>query len=403
MDLAAPEADFREDASASRFLSGYAGEAFAHAGRFGNDDFDNLLDWCAARKASDITLQTDERAKAEFDGRIHPVTARPLNASEVEEIVRYGYGENAVAEIKAGHDLDFRHEVKMPSGVRMRYRVNATGCRIPGGDGISITIRTLPRVPPTLAELGVEQDLVDNIRPAHGMVLVTGPTGQGKSTLLAAIDRHLLERPGSHEKIVEFASPIEYTFDGIETDHSIITQTEVPRHLRPREGSQRGYAYAVRNALRRKPTVIQIGEAREEETMEACIEAALTGHVLYSTIHTIGVPETIRRVVRMFPQEMQRTVAVDAMEAMRVIVTQLLAPSTDGGRVAVREYFVFDPSARAQFLREDFETWPQLARKLLREGRVVGCSLSESAARLLEEGRITERTYEYTVTREKER
>src|SRR3546814_504353 len=124
-----------------------------------------------------------------------------------------------------------------------------------GGDGIQITIRTLPSEPPPLADLGIEPAIVANLRPPQGMILVTGPTGSGKSTLLSAAIRSLVEGEDANEKVLEYSAPVEYVYDRVSMPSSVVFQTEVGRHLRPKDTYDDGslFAYAVRTALRRKP------------------------------------------------------------------------------------------------------------------------------------------------------
>lgn len=387
----------------SLFGSGHDGSYFEYDGRIGVDEFDNMLLWCSERKASDITIQSALPVIAEIGGKLVKVTRRLVSHPEVEEIVRYIYGENGPGEIKSGHDLDPAHEVKIPGKGRKRYRVNITGGRIPGGDGIQITIRTLPEIPIHIDQLGVEQDIIDNFRPPQGMVLVTGPTGSGKSTLLSSGIRMLVERADANEKILEYSKPVEYVYDKVDMPSSVVFQTEVGRHLRPRgheAGEESEFAHCVRNALRRKPTIILIGEARDKATIQASVEAALTGHLLFSTMHTIGVAETLRRAVMPFPGDERRAMAVDIMETMRMVVTQILLPKKGGGKVACREYMIFDQYVRNKMLDSDVDDWPQLARALLQEGKVIGKGMIQSAQELYTKNLIDDNVYKYVTNRD---
>ena len=200
-----------------------------------------------------------------------------------------------------------------------------------------ITITKLPEIPPTINDLGIEQEIIDNFRPKDGMVLVTGPTGSGKSTLLSAGIRMIVEEPDANEKILEYSKPIEYVYDKVDMPSSVVFQTEVGRHLRPRSSDghdeESEFAHCVRNALRRKPTVILIGEARDKATISSAVEAALTGHVLYSTMHTIGVAETLRRCYAL-PRDERQSIAIDIMETMRLVVTQTLLPKVEAVKLA---------------------------------------------------------------------
>lgn len=387
--------------SEQSFSRGHDGEIFPLDGRIGHDEFDDLLLWCIEKQASDITIQSNEKIYAEIGSDLVPVTHRAVNHPEVEEIVRYIYGENGPGEIKSGHDLDPSHEIKVPHQGRKRFRVNITGGRIPGSDGIQVTVRTLPDIPLPIESLDVEQDILDNFRPRLGMVLVTGPTGSGKSTLLSSGMRMILERPDANEKLLEYSSPVEYVYDKVEMPSSVVFQTEVGRHLRPKSNQvgESPFAYSVRNALRRKPTMIMIGEARDKETIQASVEAGLTGHVLHSTMHTNGVAETLRRAVMPFPGDERRAMAIDIMEMMSMIVTQVLLPRQGGGKVACREYMVFSEDVRDRMLREEIDHWPQVARRLLKEGECIGQSMEQSARKLAQQSLITEQTYKYLARR----
>ncbi len=382
-----------------QFSQGHDGSVFEYDGRLGENEFDDLLVWCSDKGASDITIQSNLQVIAEIGGNMIRVTAKALRTPEVEDIVRYVYGENGPAEVKSGHDLDPAHEIKIPGRGRMRFRVNITGGRTIGQDGMQITVRTLPEIPMHIDDLGVEQDIIDNFRPAQGMVLITGPTGSGKSTLLSSGIRMILEREDGHEKLLEYSKPVEFVYDKINMPTSVCFQTDVGRHLRPK-GSASGdeeseFAYCVRNALRRKPTIILIGEARDKATIQASVEAALTGHLLYSTMHTIGVAETLRRAVMPFPGDERRSIAVDIMETMRMIVTQILLPRVGGGKVACREYMIFDDDVRETMLNAEIDDWPKVARRLLTERSCTGRSMHDAAAELHKNGMISDGTFRF--------
>jgi defect-in-organelle-trafficking protein DotB len=387
------------------FAGKYEGGTFEIDGRIGPDEFDDLLLWCVERKVSDVTLQSGGVVKADIGGELVEISNRALTHPEIEEVVRYIYGENGPGEVKSGNDLDPAHVVKNAEGKRKRYRVNVTGCSVNGVEsGIEITIRTLPEVPIPIEQLGVEQEILDNWRPPQGMVLITGPTGSGKSTLLSSGMRMILEKEDANEKMLEYSKPIEFVYDKVQKPSSLVSQSEVGKHLRPRN-STRGdeeseFAYCVRNALRRKPTIILIGESRDKATIQASIEAANTGHVLYSTMHTIGVAETIRRAVMTFPGNERHSASVDIMETLRMIVTQILLSKVGGGKVACREFMIFDQATRTRFLNEEVDSWPSLARKLLNENLCVGRSMSVAAKELLDDGKISKETYKYINTRE---
>jgi len=382
------------------FARAHDGSFFEFDGSLNQVSFDAMLAWAGDRKASDITIQTNEPVLAEIGGKNVPITRRAIRQAEIDMVVRYVYGEHGPGMLKAAHDLDPSHEVRMRDGSgQRRYRVNITAIRVIGGDGVQITIRTLPVTPIRLEKLGIEDDIVRNLRPNQGMVLVTGPTGSGKSTLLASIIRHIIEPEDANEKVLEYSSPIEYVYDGVDHPSSSIAQTEVGKHLIPYNiaGDERSneslYAHAVRNALRRKPTIILVGETRDRATMQASVEAALTGHLLYSTMHSVGVPATLRRVLQFFPGDLRESAGIDVMETLRMCVTQLLFDRVGGGKVGLREYMVFDDRTRAVFMKRPTEEWPLLARQLMEAKRVTSKRMVESGWEAYEAGLISRDTY----------
>lgn len=388
----------QEKTSGNLFATSYDGGVFGdwhlHLNR---NNLDDLLNFAAERKASDITIQPDTEVKAEIGGRIVNLTLKKISSAEVDDLVRYIYGEDGPAQLLTGYDLDPAHEVRIPGIGQRRYRVNITNGRMIGGQGAQLTIRTLPSQPIEISKLNIEKAILDNWRPEQGLIFVTGPTGSGKSTLLSSGIRMLIEREDANEKVLEYSRPIEYVYDGINMPSSSVHQVNAGKDLRPRdseadEGSV--FAYCVRNALRRKPTIILIGEARDKATIEASVEAGLTGHLVYTTMHTIGVAETLRRAIIPFPEASRRAMAVDIMESLRMCVTQLLVPKIGGGKVGIREFMVFGPKVRDRFLNEkDVDSWPRLARRLLSEQAAVGQTMQQAALKLLYAGEISKETY----------
>ncbi|MEM6902828.1 MAG: Dot/Icm type IV secretion system ATPase DotB [Pseudomonadota bacterium] len=357
--------------------------------RLTDDAIDDVFKWCFEIQASDITYQTGQPVWADVYGRIQPVTKRRLSPAEVVDVLNRIYGPNGAAQIASGRDIDIAYEVKVSRTSRYRFRINATGILVDGTDGIQITARTLPEDPPKLSSMNVEQQIVDNYAPRQGMVLVTGPTGSGKSTLLAGMIRGLAEDPDANHKILTYEAPIEFVYDNVAGPSTIISQTEIPRHLP-------NFAAGVRNALRRKPTIILVGEARDAETIAACGEASLTGHLVFSTVHANGVAETIRRMSAVFPAEERQGRAIDLMESLRMVITQALLRTIDGNRVAIREYLVFDEEVRDTMLQHDVDDWPDASRTLLKER---GQTMEMAAQKVFEQGIIDERTLRLVTAR----
>ena len=348
-----------------------------------------LLIHCQKLAASDITLQTGEPVFAEVYGRLLRITQRKLSNTEVAEILNLIYGPNGSAQILSGVDIDTHYEFRPNRNERYRFRVNATGCLVAGHDAIQITFRTIPSTPPKMSDLNLEPQLVDALAPAQGIVYVTGATGSGKTTLLAAIIRDLAEKTESHRKILSYEAPIEFVYDTITMPSAIISQSEIPRHLP-------SFAAGVRNALRRKPRLILVGEARDPETISASIEAALTGHPVYTTLHSNGVAETLRRLVNSFPADEVKARMIDIIETIRVVIWQQLVPSLDGKRIALREFLIFDEKLRDILLDSKLENISAITRHLLKE---YGQPMSLDAKRKFDAGLISERDYKRLILR----
>ncbi len=355
--------------------------------RFTPKYLDSLLAFCNELNASDITLQTNEPVYAEIYGKLYRITKRKLSNTEVGDLLNSIYGPNGTTQILSGLDVDTHFEFRPTRTSRFRYRVNGTGCQVEGHAGIQVTFRSIPTYPPSLESMDLPKEIIEAVAPDDGVVYVTGATGSGKSTLLASIIKFIAEDLECHRKILTYEAPIEFVFDAIEKPTAIVSQSEIPRHLP-------SFAAGVRNALRRKPRLILVGEARDPETISAVIEAALTGHPVYTTLHSNGVAETVRRLVGSFPSDERLGRTIDIIETIRLVVWQKLVPTLDGKRVALREYLVFNEEVRDQLLSVDPNQVTAMTRRLVKE---KGQPMDIDARKKFEEGIISEREYKLQV------
>lgn len=349
--------------------------------RFSPSYLNELLEFTTNLSASDVTIQSGENIYAEVHGKLKKVTKRAMSNAEVGDLINEIYGPNGVAQILSGKDIDTQYEFKPDRQSRLRFRVNATGCLVEGHDGIQITLRTVPTTPPSIENLELEPAIISAMAPEDGIVYVTGATGSGKSTLLAAIIRKIIEDKESHRKVLTYESPIEFVYDEIQTTNAVVSQSEIPRHI----GS---FALGVRNALRRKPRLILVGESRDAETISASLEAALTGHPVYTTLHTTGVAETLRRLVTSYPSSERHGRTIDILETIRLCVWQKLVPSLDGKRIALREYLIFNDDIRDQLLAVHPDKVTDATRKLVKQ---YGQTMEKVAQQAFEEQKISER------------
>lgn len=351
--------------------------------RFTDDMVDDFLLWCVKKNSSDVTIQTDRPVYNEIYGTLYPGLFRPLDAADINVFLTKIYGPEALARLAGGNDLDLSYEIRPDRYTRIRFRVNITAVLSRGRDSAQITMRVLPSEPPTMTDLNVEEDIINNWSPRQGMVIVTGPTGSGKTTLLAAGIRMLMERKRGCGKIVCYESPIEYVYDAIKSPRSLLSQTEIPRHLPD-------FAAGVRNALRRKPNIILVGEARDRETISSAIEASQTGHAVYTTTHTIGVAATIQRMVSAFEPNERSERAYALMETTRLVLTQALVKKATGGRIGIREWMRFSDEVRERLMDMDFKDWPAEIQRIL---PLHGQTMARSAEIAFERGDIDRMTY----------
>ena len=350
---------------------------------FSRDTLDSLFEWAFRLGASDIRIETHKPVFVQLHGRMRQATRRTFTEREVEEAVNRLYGAEGVARLKRGEDFDVSYEVQPDRRTRFRYRVNATAVLAHGDDGGAVVARALPVRSRALSEQNVEPEIIRACMPRTGLVFIAGGTGNGKSTLQAGITRERLVDPDSHVAILEYSSPIEFTFDDVDGATAVISQSEIPRHLPSFEAG-------IRNAMRRAGDVIIIGECRDGETMAAAAQAALTDHAVYSTIHAGTLSETVQRIVSLCPLEERGALTVAVAQTLRLIVNQRLVPSLDGTRTALREFLVFDRPMRRKLADTNPDRWPALVEDMLAEGR--GQSFERAIQRALAEGRISEAT-----------
>ncbi len=352
--------------------------------RFNGSDIEPFMIWAVDNDTSDVTITSEDHIWAEIHGKKYPVTNRKLTKAEVTEIISHIYkSDGAVAKLNGGEDVDPSWEIRISRDKKLRFRVNMTSALTVGQRGFSITIRTIKNRPPLLEDSNLPQEIIDNITQKQGLIMIAGATGSGKSTLLASVIDWRLRDPESHIKILTYEAPIEYTYDEIDKPSSMICQTEIHVHLP-------SFAHGVRNALRRKPDVILMGEMRDTETIGEGVTASMTGHLVYGTIHANGVADCIRRMVNVFPNDEKNARAFDIVGSLNLIVAQKLIPSTDGKRVPIREYMVFNDDIRNHLMETEVEKLTLETKRLMAK---YGQSFLQDATKKFEQGLISEKEY----------
>ena len=327
-------------------------------------------------KASDIHISQGLPLMFRIDGvlREAPVqydadTTRALIESMLDEAHR---------EALDLHRLDADFAIAAPDGTRSRVNVFYQQGKI------SATLRLFNAEIPTMEQLGLPPVLKKLADEPRGLILVTGPTGSGKSTTLAAMIDHINKTRSDH--IITIEDPIEYVYQG---RCSLIHQREVGADVR-------SFASALRSALREDPDVILVGEMRDYETISAAVTAAETGHLVMSTLHTIGAAQTIDRIIDVCPAGAQNQIRGQLAAVLRGVITQQLLPLAVGkGRCAATEILV-GTDAVANLIREG--KCYQIP-SILQSGAALGMhSLNADLARLVSTGRITREAAERCAT-----
>jgi defect-in-organelle-trafficking protein DotB len=352
--------------------------------RFTANDVEPFIMWCVAQGTSDITIQNEEQVFCEIHGKMVRVTDRRLTRSELVEIISFIYkSDGAVSKLNGGEDVDLPWNIRVSRDKVMRFRVNMTSIFTDGHNGYQITIRTITSRAPLLESLNIPQVILNNIGPKQGLVIIAGATGSGKSTLLASVLDWRMRDPEANLKILTYEAPIEYVYDEVPKPSTSIAQTEIGRHL----GS---FELGVRNALRRKPSIILMGEMRDKETIGEGVTASMTGHLVYGTLHSNGVADAVRRMVNVFDPEEKNSRAIDILTSLKLVVAQMLIPSTDGKRVPIREYLVFDEEIVDRLLEAGVDNLTYEARKVLLE---KGRTFLQDAEEKFNEGLISEKWF----------
>jgi len=310
-------------------------------------DLEAILSAAVDRGASDVHLKVGRPPVVRFDGELEPLPGfPPFSAIELEYIVsRVGASSRSrLASFESTGELDTAYQQPgLP-----RFRVNAFRQR---GD-VSVAFRVIPSQAPDFRTLRLPPG-VERLSEEHrGLILVTGATGVGKTTTLAAMLGHINRTRRQH--VVTIEDPIEFLH---EDDQCIVNQREVGIDTE-------SFHEALRRVLRQDPDVILIGELRDTETAETALQAAESGHLVLSTMHTVDAAETLGRLVEFFPASKQAQVRSILAGVLRGVISQRLLPRVGGGRVAAVEVMV--SNARIQeLIREDK---PELVPEAIAEG-----------------------------------
>lgn len=295
-------------------------------------DITELLAFSVKNKASDLHISSGEPPMIRVDGDVKRINLPPMEHKEVHAMVYDIMNDKQRKDFEEFLEADFSFEVPNMA----RFRVNAFN----QNRGAAAVFRTIPSEVLTLEDLSAPEifkSIADNRR---GIVLVTGPTGSGKSTTLAAMVNYRNEKDNEH--ILTIEDPIEFVH---QSKKCLVNQREVHRDTL-------GFSEALRSALREDPDIILVGELRDLETIRLALTAAETGHLVFGTLHTSSAAKTIDRIIDVFPAAEKDMVRSMLSESLRAVISQTLMKKVGGGRIAAHEIMIGTPAIR-NLIRED--------------------------------------------------
>lgn len=294
-------------------------------------DISELLAFSVKNKASDLHLSAGLPPMIRVDGDIRRINIPALEHKEVHALIYDIMNDKQRRDYEEFLETDFSFELP---GIA-RFRVNAFN-QNRGAGGV---FRTIPSKVLTLEDLNAPKFFEELCKRPRGLILVTGPTGSGKSTTLAAMIDHINDNDYAHILTVE--DPIEFVH---ESKKCLINQREVHRDTH-------GFNEALRSALREDPDIILVGEMRDLETIRLALTAAETGHLVFGTLHTTSAAKTIDRIIDVFPAAEKDMIRAMLSESLQAVISQTLMKRTGGGRVAAHEIMV-GTSAIRNLIRE---------------------------------------------------
>jgi len=295
-------------------------------------DIKTILKSVVENNCSDLHLLANCEPSLRLDGSIKKIDMDKLTGKQVEEMCYSIITDKQKKEFEENNELDFAVDIPNTGRFRANYYMER--------GHMGAAFRIIPTIIPNLTDLNAPQILYEFADLEKGLLLVTGPTGSGKSTTMAAIVNEINEKHSKH--IITIEDPIEFEH---KNKTSIFSQREVGEDTK-------SFAKAIKYAMRQDPDVILVGEMRDLETIGAALTAAETGHLVIGTLHTNSAAQTVNRIINIFPEKEQDMIRTQLSMTLRGVVSQILIPKENGGRVAVQEILV-NINAVANLIREN--------------------------------------------------
>ncbi|HYC88426.1 MAG TPA: type IV pilus twitching motility protein PilT [Thermoanaerobaculia bacterium] len=317
-------------------------------------------------RASDLHLSSGSVPMVRHDGEMKPLPGRGvLQAKDVEKLLLPVAPERNREELSRRNDTDFAYEIEGLSRFRCNYFVDRKG---PGA-----VFRVIPSKILTAEEMGLSKEILDLCFLSKGLVLVTGPTGSGKSTTLTAMIDYINRHRTDH--IITIEDPIEFVH---ENRKCLVNQRQVGEHTD-------SFKDALRAALREDPDIVLIGEMRDLETVAIAIETAETGHLVFGTLHTSSAATTVDRIIDQFPADRQAQIRTMLASSLKGVISQTLCKKTGGGRVPALEVMIATPPVQNLIREAKIFQIPSVMQTSRKQGM---CLMNDSLAELVRKGTI---------------
>lgn len=340
----------------------------------------------------DVVIATERRINVKINDVPVFITDRKISKEEVAEfLIALTKDKTADMGVSGGSELDDSLSIKVPNkrGEYYRYRLNASAFTIPYRNrGIAITLRSIKTDIPPLEKIGMSTDLADALMPRQGMVLVAGETGSGKSTTLASGLKYRVLRDSDEVGVwvLTYEAPIEYVHDYECPNGSLIIQASVDE----RRGDTSTFYSGLRNALRRSPGIILIGEIRDFDTVDIAVHASSSGHLCLGTVHANTVAGVFGRLANYYPSQIQQAKLHQILDNSRAILVQYLAQKVGGGRLALREFLPLHSEVRNEISEKVSEQGVSNLVEIVNSAvDKYGFSMQSSAEKAFAEGLIS--------------
>lgn len=356
-------------------------------GEISSDDLKRFIVHCSKHNISDITLQGSDFIWIEQHGRLIQASKIKIPDSTLKDLISQVWGADITPIVVSGEDYDRDLSISgdkynLSRNETIRLRSNFIQVNVGRNLTISVTSRIIPGENPTLETHPIEDEFKNELFARDGLIVFGGPTGSGKTTSLTACYMHI----GSHfpdRKVVTYEQPIEFILGGMQWKGLKPAQSEIGRDIRT-------FSEGIRNAMRRAPKIIGVGEARDLQTYAAGIEAAKSGHLVYFTIHIDKVGELFSRITQAFPAEQQASIAFDLLSKIRVIMVQNLFKSNDGKRVLVREGLVFTQEIKNELEQLHHSKWSRWVENHMTKNK---CTIIDKLWELYQQGIVSKEEF----------